>query len=170
MRPVETPSLSATSAMRVAPKPRSITTWQVTSRISLRRSSTLGRLTEVDPTHPMGRSGGTRGDAAPATAVDRAPWGSVEPGAAGHGAVLGDDPQLDERACRGHVAGPRPLRAVLAHAADVDDPAVVGHALEAIGVGGQAVVDVDEHPGRAALRQERLPDGVVPGADHRRGP
>src|SRR3954469_6041609 len=115
MSPVDTPSLAATSAMRVAPKPRSITTWQVTSRISLRRSSTLGRLTGIDPTHPMGRSGGTRGGAAPAAAGARAPSGSVEPGAAGHRAVLRDDPQFDERPCRGHAAGPGPLRAVLAH-------------------------------------------------------
>src|SRR5215207_10946937 len=47
MRPVDTPSLAATSAMRVAPKPRSITTWQVTSRISLRRSSTVGLRTSA---------------------------------------------------------------------------------------------------------------------------
>src|SRR4051794_37802243 len=31
--------------MRVEPNPRSITTWQVTSRISFRRSSTVGRRT-----------------------------------------------------------------------------------------------------------------------------
>src|ERR1700737_816099 len=41
MRPVDTPSLLATSETRVAAKPRSITTWQVISRISVRRSSTV---------------------------------------------------------------------------------------------------------------------------------
>ena len=42
MRLLETSSRLATSAMRVPAKPRSITTSHVVSRISLRRSATVG--------------------------------------------------------------------------------------------------------------------------------
>src|SRR3954451_6147405 len=45
MRLLETSSRLATSAIRVPAKPRSITTWQVVSRISLRRSATVGFFT-----------------------------------------------------------------------------------------------------------------------------
>src|SRR3954454_20040443 len=45
MRLVERSSRLATSAMRVPAKPRSITTLQVVSRISLRRSATVGFFT-----------------------------------------------------------------------------------------------------------------------------
>src|SRR4051812_33529502 len=94
MRPVDTPSLAATSATRVAPKPRSITTWQVTSRISLRRSSTVGLRT---PWQASARTGPLPGSP-----------GLHEAGAAGHHAVGIDDAQLDQRRRLVDPAGPRP--------------------------------------------------------------
>lgn len=45
MRLLDTSSRLATSAIRVAANPRSITTWHVTSRISMRRSATVGFFT-----------------------------------------------------------------------------------------------------------------------------
>src|SRR5436305_15333622 len=123
MSPVDTPSRSATSAMRVEPKPRSITTWQVTPRISFRRSSTLGLRTAPEAT--------ALGEAGPAR----------------HLARCVDDAQLDEIGRLRQGARPGPLVADGAHRPDVDHLAVIVDAHEAVARTAEAVLDVHQDPG-----------------------
>src|SRR3954447_22894217 len=126
MSPVETPSLAATAAMRVAPKPRSITTWRVTSRISLRRASTVGLRT---PRQASGRTGPLPGSP-----------GLDEAGAAGHHAIGIDDAQLDQRRRVVDPAGPRPASlGHRLHGADVHHLAVAVDAHQAVALAAQAV-------------------------------
>src|SRR2546429_1604677 len=112
MSPVDTPRRSATSAMRVAPKPRSITTWDVTSRISFRRSSTLGRATARTLLAALDERGPTN-----------------------HGAAAVDDAQLGEGADVVDSPRPRPPAVERSHRADVDEPAAGLGAEQAARVG-----------------------------------